>query len=236
MWEQTKRTFLDALDRVIQGIARLLPSVLGMLILVLLSTLLALLVRALVRRVCTRLDVDRRLREWGVAAPVQAGRTPPSRIAERVAGWTIVVMGFVVGLNILESTATSELALRLLGYVPHVLVALVILVAGMAVSRAVERGILIGAVNMGLHSARLLALGARWLLLIVTGAMALEHLGIGGTILTTSFAIVFGGIVLALSLAFGLGSREFVARSLERRLSDPGEKQESPSPDHTHHL
>ena len=236
MWEQTKRTFLEAVERMIQGTARLLPSVLGMLILLLLSTVLALLVRALVRRICTRLDVDRRLREWGVAAPVQAGRTPPSRLAERVAGWTIVVMGFVVGLNILESAATSELALLLLGYVPHVLVALVILVAGLAVARAVERGILIGAVNMGLHSARLLALGARWLLQIVAVAMALEHLGIGGTILTTAFAILLGGIVLALSLAFGLGSREFVARSLERRLTDPAGKPESPPSDHTHHL
>lgn len=236
MWEQTKRTFLEAVERMIQGTARLLPSVLGMLILLLLSTVLALLVRALVRRVCTRLDVDRRLREWGVAAPVQAGRMPPSRLAERVAGWTIVVMGFVVGLNILESAATSELALLLLGYVPHVLVALVILVAGMAVARAVERNILIGAVNMGLHSARLLALGARWLLQIVAVAMALEHLGIGGTILTTAFAVLLGGIVLALSLAFGLGARDVVARSLERRLSDPGDKPESPPSDHTHHL
>lgn len=236
MWEETKRTFLAAVERVVHGTARMLPSLLGMLLLVLLSTVLALAVRAAARRICARLDLDRRLREWGMAAPAHAGRTPPSRLVERFSGWSVVAVGFVVGLNILESTATSELALRLLGYVPHVLVALVILVAGLAASRAVERSILIGAVNMGLHSARLLALGARWLIVVVAGAMALEHLGIGGTVLTTAFAILFGGIVLTLSLAFGLGSRELVARSLERRLSDTGEKPESPPSDQTHHL
>ncbi len=236
MWEETKRTFLEAVERVVHATARMLPSLLGMLILILLSTVLALAVRAVARRICARLDLDRRLREWGVAAPAHAGRTPPSRLVERFSGWTVVALGFVVGLNILESTATSELALRLLGYVPHVLVALVILAVGMAVSRAVERGILIGAVNMGLHSARLLALGARWLLVVVAGAMALEHLGIGGRILTTAFAILLGGIVLAVSLAFGLGSREVVARSLERRLADPAEKPDSPPEDQTHHL
>lgn len=236
MWEETKRTFLEAVERVVQGTARMLPSLLGMLILILLSTILALVVRAVARRICARLDLDRRLREWGVAAPAHAGRMPPSRLVERFSGWAVVAMGFVVGLNILESSATSELALRLLGYVPHVLVALVILIAGLAASRAVERAILIGAVNMGIHSARLLALGARWLLVVVAGAMALEHLGIGGTVLTTAFAILFGGIVLTLSLAFGLGSREVVARSLERRLSDQAERPESPPSDQTHHL
>lgn len=236
MWEETKRTFLEAVERVVQGTARMLPSLLGMLILILLSTVLALVVRAVARRICARLDLDRRLREWGVAAPAHAGRMPPSRLVERFSGWAVVAMGFVVGLNILESSATSELALRLLGYVPHVLVALVILIAGLAASRTVERAILIGAVNMGIHSARLLALGARWLLVVVAGAMALEHLGIGGTVLTTAFAILFGGIVLTLSLAFGLGSREVVARSLERRLSEQAERPESPSSDQTHHL
>lgn len=236
MWEETKRTFLEAVERVVQGTARMLPSLLGMLILILLSTVLALVVRAMARRICARLDLDRRLREWGMAAPAHAGRMPPSRLVERFSGWAVVAMGFVVGLNILESSATSELALRLLGYVPHVLVALVILIAGLAASRTVERAILIGAVNMGIHSARLLALGARWLLVVVAGAMALEHLGIGGTVLTTAFAILFGGIVLTLSLAFGLGSREVVARSLERRLSEQAERPESPSSDQTHHL
>jgi hypothetical protein len=88
---------------------------------------------------------------------------------------------------------------------------------------------------MGLHSARLLGLGARWLLIILASAMALEQLGIGGTILTAAFSILFGGIVLSLSLAVGLGAREVVARSLERRFQEP-EKRDSAPGDQIHHL
>jgi hypothetical protein len=54
--------------------------------------------------------------------------------------------------------------------------------------------------------------------------MALEHLGIGGHILTLAFGILFGGIVLALAIAVGLGSKEMVTRSLERQLGEPGER------------
>lgn len=235
MWEQTKTTFLGAVERVAQTLARLLPGLLVMLLLTLLSAALALVASALVRRVGARLEVDRRLREWGMAPPAQPGHLGPTRFAARLAAWTVVAIGFLVGLSVLESSATSALALRLLAFVPQALVGLAILAAGVAGSRALERSVLIGSVNMGLHSARLLGLGARWLLLILASAMALEHLGIGGTILTAAFSILFGGIVLSLALAVGLGARDVVARSLERRFQE-GERREPPTGDQDHHL
>jgi hypothetical protein len=236
MWEQTKSTFLEAVERLVRATARLLPSLLAMLLLLLVATVLALFVRMLARRICARLDLDRRLREWGVAAPAHLGRTSPSSLVERLAGWAVVALGFVVGLSILESTATSTLALRLLEYVPHAMTGLGILIVGVAASRAVERNVLIRAVNMGIHSARLLGVVVRWLLVILAGAMALEHLGIGGTILTVGFAILFGGVVLSLSLAIGLGARDVVARSLARHMPEAPDKPGPPPDETTHHL
>lgn len=235
MWEQTRTTFLDAVRGIAQAVARLLPGLLAMVLLLLVAVLLALVVRAVLRRACARLDVDRRLREWGMAAPAAEGRAGPSVLIARLATWTVVATGFLVGLSVLEVSAASALALRLLDYVPHLLVGLLIVVAGLAGSRAVERSVLIGAVNMGLHSARLLGLGARWLVLVLAGAMALEELGIGGTILTAAFTVLFGGIVLSLSLAVGLGARDIVSRSLERRL-EQGDKADTPAGGQTHHL
>jgi hypothetical protein len=52
--------------------------------------------------------------------------------------------------------------------------------------------------------------------MVLTIAMALEHLHIGSGIVRLAFGILFGGIVFALSLAVGLGSKELVTRSLER--------------------
>ena len=54
---------------------------------------------------------------------------------------------------------------------------------------------------------------------------ALDHLKIGGTVVEVSFAILFGGIVLALALAVGLGSREMVSRSWERQTTDQLERE-----------
>ena len=55
------------------------------------------------------------------------------------------------------------------------------------------------------------------MVMVVAAAMALEQLGNGGEIVTLSFGILFGGIVLALSLAVGLGSKDMVSRSWEKQ-------------------
>jgi hypothetical protein len=48
--------------------------------------------------------------------------------------------------------------------------------------------------------------------------MALDHLNIGGGVVELAFGILFGGIVLTLSLAIGLGARDLVSRSTEKTM------------------
>ena len=50
----------------------------------------------------------------------------------------------------------------------------------------------------------------------MTVAMVLDHLAIGGAIVELAFGILFGGIVLTLALAIGLGSRGVVSRSFDQ--------------------
>jgi hypothetical protein len=74
---------------------------------------------------------------------------------------------------------------------------------------------------MQVRSARLLGAGVKWLVLVLTGAMALEHLGIGGQILLLAFGLLFGGIMLALALAIGLGMQDAVRRTWDSQYQFP---------------
>jgi uncharacterized protein YebE (UPF0316 family) len=73
-------------------------------------------------------------------------------------------------------------------------------------------------VNAQLQYARVLSLGVKWLVLVLTAAMVLDHLQVGENIVELAFGILFGGIVLTLALAVGLGSRDLVSRSLESHV------------------
>ena len=54
--------------------------------------------------------------------------------------------------------------------------------------------------------------------------MALDHLEIGGSVVELAFGILFGGIVLTLSLAIGLGSRDLVSRSIEKNIEKTADR------------
>ncbi len=241
MWQETRRIFLESSADVLRATAHILPSVLAMLLFFALAAILAFLVRWVVRRACDRLALDQRLREWGVLAPGAAGRASPSRLVARVSFWSVLLAGGFLGVSVLETPAAAALSIRAVEYVPRAVLALVTLSVGIAAARFIERSVLIGAVNMGLQSARMIALGARWLVVLLAAAIALEHAGVGAGVVIVAFGILFGGIVLSLSLAVGLGAKDVVATSLARRFreqaaADGAEQSAEREPGRLHHL
>jgi hypothetical protein len=216
MWDHAKQMFIESLDHTLASGARLLPGLLAMLSIVAATAAIAMGVRLAIQRVLAGVSLDRRFHQWGFARIEDSlPQGSPTVLLARIGSWAVLVSGSLVGLAIFEPT--SPLAYRLLAYVPQVLMAVFVFGVGLGVARFLERTVLVGAVNMGLQSARLVSLGVKWLVLLAATAITLDHLAIGGLLVTLSFAILFGGIVLALALAFGLGSRDAVSRSWERR-------------------
>jgi hypothetical protein len=221
MWEQVSRIAGQAMTRVLNQVANFLPGVVVSLALLGASAILAVLVRRVVARALRGLDVDHRAEQLGLSmlADWSASRSP-SQVVARAAQWTILILGLLVALTALDATVPSQFALSVFEYVPHLLAALLIFLVGSLTARFLARSLLISAVNMQIQSARLLSLTVKWLVLIVTVAMALDHLGIGRSVLLLAFGLLFGGIVLTLALAIGLGARETVRRALERQFGE----------------
>jgi hypothetical protein len=130
----------------------------------------------------------------------------------------------LLGLHALESPAIDAFIAQLFAYLPRLAAALLILFAGYLVSAFVNRTVLIAAVNANLQFARALATAAQTLVLIFFLAISLEQAGIGQGIIVATFSILFGGVVLALALAFGLGGRDLAKDILEQRFGKHRQK------------
>jgi small-conductance mechanosensitive channel len=89
-------------------------------------------------------------------------------------------------------------------------------------------------VNAGLKSSGRISQAVRALILVFAVVMAFEQLGIGQETMIRAFTIAFGGIVLALALAFGLGGRDQARDFLEKKLKK-GQPEAGP-PDDLKHL
>ena len=105
--------------------------------------------------------------------------------------------------------------------------------AGYLLSNFVSQAVLIAAVNAGIPPARLVAACSRWGVQLVAVAMALEQLSIAQNIVVVGVGIMFGGIVMAAAIAFGLGAKDLAKEFLEQRLSN---KSRDRAPDDLRHL
>jgi hypothetical protein len=229
MWIQIQQALNKSTGRVITEIANLLPGIAALIVALLIAGLLAWIIAFLLRRSLRKIQFDERMTAWGFHGLAEwSPSSTPTLLITRTITWVILLIGFLVGISAFDVTLTSQFVERLFTYIPHVFAALILIFVGDIVARFLSRSVLIGAVNMNLQYARLLSAGVKWMVLVVTLAMALDHLAIGGRIVYLAFAILFGGIVLALSLAVGLGSKDIISRSLQREASRSTEEVESP--------
>lgn len=224
MWARVERVLSAAMDRLGATVASDLPGVVAMAIVLCATFAAAFGVRWALRRGLARAGFDRRAREWGMTT----GRNleshhEPSWLVARGTFWFVIVTGVALALDVLGASTPTMLGTSILGALPRLVVGAVIMLVGVGAARYLERSALIGAVNLQVRQARPLALGVKWLVLVLAAAMALEHVGVGGSLATSAFAIVLGGIVLAAALAVGLGARGAVARALERYEGDGAE-------------
>src|SRR6185437_13027374 len=226
MWNHVEQALHDSMARVTTKVAQMLPGVLAFIVALLIFFILAWIFSTLVRWLLRSIKFDERVgRGSGSLAELSPAHTP-TMLAVRVVFWAFVLVGVVVGLSAFDASSPQPgIADYVLDYVPRIVGAAILLFVGTVLARFLSRSVLITAVNLNLHYARLLALGVKWMVLVLTAAMVLDHLAIAGAIVDLAFGILFGGIVLALALAVGLGSRDLVSRSLERETGKAAEVQ-----------
>lgn len=225
MWEQVRISLQQSIERVVTKVATLLPGIVAFALALIMFLAIAWGLAYLLRRLLTAIRLDERMHRGTETLAEWSPSQTPTTIAVRVVFWLCVVAGVLVGLSAFEAAASETgVATYVFAYMPRIVGAVILLFIGNFVARFLSRSVLISAVNMNLQYARLLSVGVKWLMLVLTSAMILDHLAIAGAIVDLAFGILFGGIVLALALAVGLGSRDLVSRSLEResvRVAEP---------------
>jgi len=229
-WETALWAPLAALG---QKVLALLPNVLAMMIILTVGLVASRLVAYTTERLLRVIGLDHLGNRLGVSAALARGgvKADPSHLVGRAAYWVVLLFSAMAALGALNVEPVNQFARSLLAYLPHLFVAVLILVVGYLLSNFVSQAVLIAAVNAGVPPARLVAAFSRWGVQLLAIAMALEQLGIAQHTVAVGFGIAFGGLVLTLSLAFGLGAKDLARDLLDRQF---GKKNERNKDDLTH--
>ena len=216
--------FISSFTSIITQLADFLPKLLAALVLMFLGWLVAKVVRTGVKRLLALAHFDRLAEKTGVEEFLKHGEMHITftGIISEVAYWLVLLVILVTVSSSLGLTAVADLFNRVVLYLPNIIVAVLIIIFGTLIARFINRMVFAWLRNLGVDGALTISTISEYAVQVFAVFVALEQLAIGTQMLTTAFAILFGAICFALSLAFGLGGRDWAAKVIEKWSNSKG--------------
>jgi len=231
-----ERLFVEPIQRFYENVIQYLPNIMSFILVIIAGWVLGRILRSISMQIFRLLHVDKVSERTGLHEILQKGgiREHMSVILARLVGWTTVFVFLIIALNVLAVPQVDTILKSFFLYVPNLLVALIILFAGYLLSNFLSRAALIASVNAEITMSGAIGKLVKIGILVLAVTMALEQLGIGRETIVVAFTIVFGGVVFALSLAFGLGAQDIARKFLEGLVG--GKKERKDKEDDISHL
>jgi len=222
----TANVLMEPLRKFVTKIAGFLPSLFIGVILIIIGFFIAALSRAIISRLSRLLKMDRLSEKIGLTQMLRKSgiKEPFSWLVGNTIYWIVLISFVIMGLDALKIPAVENLLQEFWFYVPNVIAAAILLGAGYLLGNFLGRAALIAAVNAGIAISGLIGKFVKFTVFIMATTMALELLGIGEDTVLIAFAVVFGGVVLALAIAFGLGGRDAAKGYIDKMLQENKEE------------
>lgn len=215
-------TFQDSVNEFWNIVGSYLPKLLGALLLIVVAAIVAKLAQAVVVKALELVGVNKLVKNRNVTKSLKTADINVDfvDVTGRIVFWVIIVIFALTIAEVLGLNAMSEVMSNLLGYLPSVLAAAIVLTVTVAGARLVRDVMAAALRRMSVDYAHGISNITFFVLLVFGSLMALDQLGFDTTILTANITIIVAGVVLALSLAFGLGGRDLAAHLLDKGYSN----------------
>ncbi len=222
-----ENAILMPLQNLLTQIYSFLPNLFAMLLILIVGCFVGFLIKKMVILFLRLVKFDRLSYRMGFTNVLtRAGiRRSPTEAVGVFVYWVLFFVIIMLAMSALQLEALDNLISRFFFILPNVITGIVLFFVGYLISILIGRTVLIAAVNAGVQFARFVSRGVQLFVLVFFLAIAFEQIGLGRNIVIASFTIVFGGVVLALALAMGLGGRDLAKDWLEKQLTRKEEKE-----------
>lgn len=209
---------LEPLQELFTKVKIFLPNLLAMLVILVLGIILAKIIRIILVKSLNAINFDSWADRMGFTKVMRKGDlwTKPTATFGAIIFWLLIIITLMIGLSALKIPAIDNLVEHFFAYMPRAFSAALILIIGYVITGFISRAVLIATVNSGFHYAKLLTEAVRALLTVLILAMVMEQLQIAPSIVLAAFSIIFGGIVIALAISFGVGGIDAAKRIIEK--------------------
>ena len=220
-------TWADVLSQSFQnlfyGLVAFIPSLVVAIVIFIVGWLVGVGLGRVVSQIVNSLRIDQALKSTGLEHLLsRAGfELSSGKVLGFLVKWFFIIVFLVAALDVLKlSTVNLFISDVVLGYLPQVIVAVLILLVAAVVAEAAERVVVGSAKAASLHAAGFLGKVARYAIWIFALLAALSQLNVATGLIQALFQGIVIAASLAIGLAFGLGGQASAARYLDRLQSE----------------
>lgn len=203
------------LTNLLLGALSFVPKLIVSILILILGHFLSKFFGGLVKRVAERVGLDKMVERSGLAGGLKQAniQSTASGLLGQFVYWLIFLNFLVMALEYLGIAAAVEQLRTLIAYLPLLLSALFVFLAGALVAQFLGRASQATVASMGIEFHQAIGGAVRGLVLVMAVIISIQRLGVDVTILQESFITLLAIIMAGLALAFGLGGRD-VARNV----------------------
>jgi small-conductance mechanosensitive channel len=208
------------------GVVGFIPNLLVAIIIFLAGWVVGSLVGNVVARIVKSLRVDNALESAGIGTLLhRAGlKLDAGKFLGMLIEWFVVIVFLIASFDVLGLHYVNEFLVQVVaGYLPEVIVAVLVLLVGGVVAEAMQKVVAGSAKAAALSSANFLGSVTKWSIWTFAIVIALSHLGIGVVYLQTLFTGIVVALSIAAGLAFGLGGQDAAAQVIDKVRRDIAE-------------
>ncbi len=211
----------DPVKAMLVRITSYIPTLIGVLLIVVVGWLVAKVLEIVVVRVLKIIKLDMASEKAGVAKVLAQGdiRVSLSELLGVIVYWLAILITSVTALNAMNLTVAAELLSRLVAYIPNIIIAIFVIVLGSFLATVVSTVVKTAAANARLANAKTLGKITQIVLVVFAVAVAVEQLRIATELIAMTVYIVLAAVGLGLALAFGLGCKDIAAKTMQDMMN-----------------
>ena len=223
-FEDWNDAVLASLQNLWAKIIAFVPELLGALIILILGLILAHGLSKLAYKLIELTKVDEFVKKIDAAKGLkQAGiKLSFAGLIAWIIKWFIIIVTFIAVVDVLHLQQVTIFLQDVALYIPHVVVAVIILAVGLVVGQfvfdVVEKSAKTAHITK--HTADTLAAVAKWSIVVFSLLASLVQLGVATNLIEILFTGLVAMLALAFGLAFGLGGKESAGKWLEKSMKN----------------
>lgn len=224
--QEIANAITDAVSESLRATAGFLPNLIASIFIFLVGVIIAVIVRNILVRILNAISLEKNLANTGIPESLKKADSTLSVtvLLGEFVRWAVILVFLIPAFNQLGLNEVNVVIRAMLGYIPSVAIAVVIVTVGVVFAKIARDFVTATASSLGKQTARTVGQIARWAIIIFALLAALTQLGVAQDLIKILFTGFVAMVAIAGGLAFGLGGKESAESILRKMLQELEER------------